>query len=244
VLTIALVPVIAGGAVLVQRHKAYQRAQDERELLACQDAFACCLRNKEEGDPQCKWATTHCDDYLSEHDCSEPSTHETAKPPAPPSIQPRAQASAFRLEYAPPGPHELVASWRARVIIAKGSAPPPGTECAVEATFEGATADGVLKNLAITCGEKLLFTTGRKLVASAAEHAVSVHGREGRALRYDIWYEESGFAPEERGRVAVDSLHERAAVWRDASPEYRVELTLWKESAPVTVDDMLLDGGD
>ncbi len=240
-LALAVVPAMAGGALLAQRYRVHereQREQEQRNLQTCQNAFACCLRNKEPGDPDCTWAVTHCDDYLSEHDCSEPRPRSRAAP-VPPTAQPTPPPRTVAPEQAsvrrPSLGQVRHAVWSGRVTRTTGSAPPPGSRCIVEAELQSASIGIRLTDLTVTCGGKKLYWTEGELARASGTNGIVLEqaGRTPGTFVYGLHYEEAGFSTGQSGLVAINTALGLGAVWRDTLPAFRVELSLAKSSEPV-----------
>jgi hypothetical protein len=138
----------------------------------CDEAVACCFRNHKPGDPLCKWALDNCQYYLEHWDCPG------LAPPAP------AASSTQRARQVPGADFPVVdfdrpatietwsATWSGRISRATGSAPPPGSTCAVEATLEAASAGIRLAGLTVTCGGTRLYSISGAFARARTNDAI------------------------------------------------------------------------
>ncbi|KYF65793.1 hypothetical protein [Sorangium cellulosum] len=163
-----------------------------------------------------------------------------APPPEPTSMAPEPAP-------APPAPaperplRTATATWQAAVARATGLPLAAGAPCTVTAELASAGDDIRVPSLQVVCGGKPIYRSsdplnGMSMFSSGVEED---SGAEPGTQVYAISYQDKGTRAGERAEVSLDSIRRAGAVWSDAAPAYRVELTLAYQSPPVAGEPLL-----
>ncbi|MGK3959434.1 hypothetical protein WMF38_41110 [Sorangium sp. So ce118] len=168
-------------------------------------------------------------------------------PASPP--EPVPAPSALAPEPAPgpaaPAPEEplrrATATWNAGVARATGLPLAAGAPCTVEAELTSSGDDIRVPSLQVVCGGKLIYRSSDPLdgMSTFSSGVEEDSGAEPGTHVYLLSYQDKGSRAGERAEVSLDSARRAGAVWRDAAPAYRVELTLAYQSPPVAGEPLL-----
>ncbi|WP_438005024.1 hypothetical protein WME89_40745 [Sorangium sp. So ce321] len=138
-------------------------------------------------------------------------------------------------------PRRATATWNAGVARATGLPLAAGAPCTVEAELTSSGDDIRVPSLQVVCGGEPIYRSSDPLdgMSTLSSGVEEDSGAEPGTHVYVLSYQDKGSRAGERAEVSLDSVRRAGAVWRDAAPAYRVELTLAYQSPPVAGEPLL-----
>jgi len=145
------------------------------------------------------------------------------------------------LQPAPFPTRQAKAQWTGQVTSARGLALPAGTRCTIDATLESTGDKQRVTDLAVKCGDKVIYNSQDKLEGMSMSGAGMAEepGKEAGTFTYALSYSDTGARSGPRTQATIDTTHKQGIVWSDVIPAFRVEFSVPTLSAPVKGESLM-----
>lgn len=163
-------------------------------------------------------------------------------PPLPPEPAPTV-APVPVPEATPPAPARTAeVSFKGRVAQSTGMGPRAGSACTLLALLEGNGGEkGRVRSLEVQCGGQKVYDSRDKLEGMSMFSAgfAELAGKQAGTFTYAIRYSDTGSRSGPRTQISIDTTKRAGSVWSEVVPNFRLDLTINEESAPVKGEALL-----